>query len=212
MATNVIVLASYFCLWAAFHSLLASLRVKSWARRAIGARTSRWYRLVFNAIAGLTILPWLALVPNRTLYTIPFPFCWATMAGQALALGAMLWTLIQTGVGHFLGLTQLLGGSTGEDSPLQIRGFYCHMRHPLYFFALLFLWLTPIMTGNIMTANAVITVYFWLGSVLEEKKLLIEFGEAYAHYQRHVPRLIPRLRRCYPPAANSAETPNEEMP
>jgi protein-S-isoprenylcysteine O-methyltransferase Ste14 len=28
--------------------------------------------------------------------------------------------------------------------------------------------------------------------------LVAEFGEAYKEYQRHVPRLIPRLHRCYP--------------
>jgi len=33
-------------------------------------------------------------------------------------------------------------------------------------------------------------------------RVLTEFGVAYAEYQRHVPRLIPRLKRCYPPTQN----------
>ena len=42
------------------------------------------------------------------------------------------------------------------------------------------------------------TLYFWLGSIHEESRLVAEFGEAYKEYQTLVPRLIPRLRRCYP--------------
>ena len=101
------------------------------------------------------------------------------------------------------GLAQLLADAPSEASPLQIRGFYCYVRHPLYLFALILLWLTPVMTVNIATANVVIAAYFYIGSVFEERKLLVEFGEAYADYQRRVPRLIPRLRRCYPPTPQS---------
>jgi len=206
MVTSIATIAGYLALWAAFHSMLASLRVKSWARRALGPGIDRWYRLAFNSVAGLTILPWLALItllPDRPVYVIPFPFRWATMGVQALTLGAMLWTLAQTGATHFMGLAQLLADAPSEASPLQIRGFYCYVRHPLYLFALILLWLTPVMTVNIATANVVIAAYFYIGSVFEERKLLVEFGEAYADYQRRVPRLIPRLRRCYPPTPQS---------
>ena len=202
MATSIIVIATYFFLWAALHSLLASLRVKRWAQRTLGQGTSRWYRLAFNAVAGLTILPWMALIvllPDRTLYAIQTPWRWATISIQALALSAMLWTLAQTGATHFVGLAQLLADDSDQGGPLQVRGFYCYVRHPLYLFALTLLWLTPVMTVSIATANVLITLYFYIGSVFEENKLLVEFGEAYADYQRRVPRLIPHLRRCYPP-------------
>jgi protein-S-isoprenylcysteine O-methyltransferase Ste14 len=215
MATSMLAIAAYFSLWATLHSLLASLQVKRWARRTFGPGTSRWYRLAFNAVAGLTILPWLALIallPDRTLYAVPFPFRWATMSGQTLALGALLWTLAQTGAGHFLGLAQLLAGDPDHSGPLQIRGLYCHVRHPLYFLSLVLVWLTPIMTVNLAAANVVITLYFYVGSVLEEKKLLIAFGEAYAHYQQRVPRIVPRLKRCYPPTTDHTQPVDKEDP
>jgi len=205
MVGSTAILAAYFLLWAALHSLLASLRVKAWAERAFGPGTERWYRLAFNAIAGLTILPWMALIallPDRPLYVIPFPWRWLAMAGQALALVVLLWTLVQTGPMHFVGIAQLLAAKPSEHNTLQIRGLYCYVRHPLYFFSLILLWLVSVMTTNIATANVLIALYFWIGSIAEEKKLLAEFGAAYANYQRHVPRLIPRLRRCYPPTEN----------
>lgn len=205
MMTSAVVLVITFCLWATLHSLLASLRVKGWAQRVLGRGVKRWYRLVFNAIAGLTFLPWMVLIvllPDRPLYVIPFPWRWLTMTGQALALIALLWTLVQTGPMHFLGVTQLLAAGPKEHSALQIRGLYCYVRHPLYFFSLVLLWLVSQMTINTATANVLIALYFWIGSILEERKLLAEFGAAYAEYQRHVPRMIPRLRRCYPPTEN----------
>ena len=35
------------------------------------------------------------------------------------------------------------------------------------------------------------TLYFVIGSRLEEKKLLSYYGNAYAHYRRKVPGLVP---------------------
>ena len=39
--------------------------------------------------------------------------------------------------------------------------------------------------------NTVLTVYVIIGTKLEEKKLVLEFGDAYIKYQREVPMLIP---------------------
>ena len=35
-------------------------------------------------------------------------------------------------------------------------------------------------------------VYFFIGSIFEERKLVREFGDAYRAYQQRVPRLLPR--------------------
>jgi len=61
------------------------------------------------------------------------------------------------------------------------------------------LWLTPEMTVNRMTVNVLASLYFVIGSIFEERKLLRQYGEAYAHYQRNMPRLVPRLHRYRPP-------------
>jgi protein-S-isoprenylcysteine O-methyltransferase Ste14 len=65
------------------------------------------------------------------------------------------------------------------------------VRHPLYFFGLLFLWLTPVMTINLLTTYLLFTLYFYIGSFFEERRLRAEFGPAYRQYQQRVPRLIP---------------------
>jgi protein-S-isoprenylcysteine O-methyltransferase Ste14 len=75
-----------------------------------------------------------------------------------------------------------------------VKGLYRWVRHPLYTAGLLFLWLTPLMTTSILAFNLAMSAYIAIGSVFEERRLVTEFGPAYADYQRRVPRLIPGLR------------------
>jgi protein-S-isoprenylcysteine O-methyltransferase Ste14 len=39
--------------------------------------------------------------------------------------------------------------------------------------------------------NTLLTIYIIIGTILEERKLVLEFGEAYVKYQKEVPMLIP---------------------
>ena len=57
MLSSSLVLTVFFIMWTLVHSLLASLPLKSWTRRVFGVGVDRWYRLVFNALAAITILP-----------------------------------------------------------------------------------------------------------------------------------------------------------
>ncbi len=47
------------------------------------------------------------------------------------------------------------------------------------------------MTVNILAFNVASTLYFWIGSIFEERKLIAEFGPAYRLHQQQVPRLFP---------------------
>ena len=61
---------------------------------------------------------------------------------------------------------------------------------PWYSLGLLILW-TRDMDEARLTSALCITLYLWLGSLLEEAKLLAFHGEAYARYRARVPGLIP---------------------
>jgi protein-S-isoprenylcysteine O-methyltransferase Ste14 len=137
-------------------------------------------------------------LPDRTLYTIPFPWRWLSLAGQCVALTALVWTALQTDVLRFAGLSQLLTRNPAKRESLQVHGFYCYVRHPLYLFSLVVMWLTPCMTANLVTPCALMTLYFYVGSIFEERRLLSEFGPADANYRDRVPRLLPRLKPCDP--------------
>ena len=197
---SIVVLTLFFVSYAVVHSLLAGLSVKNWARRMFGPATDRWYRLFYNIFATITLLPLfllLAILPDQTLYVVPTPWRWLLVGGQLLALLGMGLAAIQTNLFHFIGLSQLLSENPTEHGSFTVDGFYNWVRHPIYFFSLLFIWLTPLMTINLSVTYLLFTIYFYSGSIYEERRLVAEFGPAYQEYQRRVPRLIPIPGRRY---------------
>lgn len=181
------------------HSWLAGLGLKTRLRNRFGAVVERWYRLVYNLVAVITLLPVLALpvlLVDTPLYRIPFPWLLLSLAGQAFASLVLLAGILQTGLMSFLGVCQLV---RCEDGParLVVSGLYRYVRHPLYSAGLLFVWLMPVMSWNLLALNIGISVYIFVGAVLEERKLRQEFGSTYAEYQARTPMLVPgwpRLR------------------
>lgn len=196
-------------LYGALHSLLAARRVKRWAEQRWGMPARRYYRLFFSIMAGLTLLPPLALaalLPDAPLYTIPLPWSLLTGLLQLVGLVGLVYGVLQTGALRFVGLdTALDEGALSRPVPFVDRGLYRWVRHPLYTCSLLFLWLMPVMTWNLLALNLGVTAYFIIGSRYEEDKLLDEFGEAYAAYRRRTPAFIPRLKRAGFPCLNRAE-------
>jgi protein-S-isoprenylcysteine O-methyltransferase Ste14 len=180
-------------LFGALHSTLAAHRTKAFIERWSPQRIHRWYRLSFNVIAVSTLLPLLALVvllPDFSLYRIPHPWLFLTIPLQLLAVAGLLLGLGQTGASDFLGLSQLTRGDE-TSPPLISTGFYRWVRHPLYAFSLLIIWLTPSMSCNILAFNLAATLYITFGTLLEERKLASEFGQAYIAYCRRTPMLFP---------------------
>lgn len=180
--------------YGAIHSLLASLRVKAWSQSVFGEWHDRLYRLFFNITGAITFLPVLAvawLAPDLPLYRIQPPWLWLTLALQALAVVALFIGVAQTGASEFLGLQQLQRGETNQDEFVE-KGLYRWVRHPLYTAGLVFIWLIPLMTTNLLALNLGLTLYLYVGSIFEEKKLVKEWGDTYRRYQQEVPRLIPR--------------------
>ncbi|MCS6908069.1 MAG: isoprenylcysteine carboxylmethyltransferase family protein [Anaerolineales bacterium] len=180
-------------LYGFLHSLLASLWVKERLRRLFGEDFFRWYRLIYNLIVSLTFVPvlgLLALLPDRTLYVIPFPWVLFTGAVQLVALGVIALGLLQSGLVAFLGLDALFGRSAAPEK-LTLSGLYAWVRHPIYTAGLVFLWLTPVLTQNLLAFNLGLTIYIFIGAWLEERKLIAQFGEVYRRYQQQVPMFLP---------------------
>jgi protein-S-isoprenylcysteine O-methyltransferase Ste14 len=199
MLTSVIALTLYLVFFGGIHSFLASSWAKQWAYAQFGVRAKQWYRLGYNLLslvmaAAGTIL--FLLLPDQTLYVVPSPWRWLMMGGQLAAAVALYRAFSLNDSRRFMGITQLTEKEPIEHTPLIIRGWYCYVRHPLYTFSLVFIWLNPFMTVNILVLSLFATVYFYVGAILEERRLVETFGDTYRCYQREVPRLIPRLRGC----------------
>ena len=183
-------------LYGLIHSFLASLWMKAKAKHWFGRLADRSFRLFYNLFAFLTLLPVLALpvlLIDKLLYAIPFPWVVFTLLVQIISFAALVIGLMQTGIASFLGLRHLIQKSENEPPLLVVNGLYRWVRHPLYTAGLLFIWLMPRMTCNLLALNIGLTIYILIGALFEEQKLLREFGDAYAEYHRKTPMLVPGL-------------------
>ena len=185
------------------HSLLAAIATKKFVHQWLGTRLYEgWYRLFFNAVAGITFLPILAYVgmnSGDSIWRSSPPWSYGLLAIQLAGLVGLTVSLLQIDGWRFLGISQILAWFNGDplplpDEPLQIKGVYRLVRHPLYLFSMMVLWALPVMSAASLGLATGTTLYFIVGSYFEEKKLHAAFGEAYAQYQRDVPWMIPFLK------------------
>jgi methanethiol S-methyltransferase len=198
MISFFLILLSLF-LYGLVHSILASLRFKALTARWMGeARYQRWYRLFFNLMAGITILPTLVLMvilPDQSFYRIPFPWVLLTLGVQAVAVLGLLHSVRVTGAANFLGIEQVMDPvKAAQPHRMTKNGLYRYVRHPLYTCSILILWLMPVMTLNLLAFNLGATLYMTIGAFFEERKLIREFGREYEEYSRHTPMLVPGLK------------------
>jgi protein-S-isoprenylcysteine O-methyltransferase Ste14 len=182
------------------HSLVAGNRLKDALKQQLGERlVEGWYRLAYNVFAAITIMPTLALMallPDQVVYYTRPPWNLAMLGIQAFGTLGLLVSLLFTDVLRFTGVRQAYAYLTGGPLPLpperfQDRGMYALVRHPLYLFSLIAIWPQPIMTLNVLTFNIGATLYFAIGSWIEERRLARLYGQVYRDYCRRVPWPLP---------------------
>ncbi|OGP91050.1 MAG: hypothetical protein A2031_09050 [Deltaproteobacteria bacterium RBG_19FT_COMBO_43_11] len=72
-----------------------------------------------------------------------------------------------------------------------VRGPYRRVRHPLYLFMLIMIWSCPNLTMDRLLFNILWSVWIFMGTLLEERDLVVQFGNVYREYQKKVPMLFP---------------------
>jgi len=193
---QLVVLAVLVVCWCAVHSGMIAVPVTERLRGRLGP-AFRFYRLFYNAVAALTLIPVAGYA--AAVRTEPF-FRWggSLRVIQALLLGtAALFFILgarRYDAARFLGLRQLRerAGHQGitEGGELDTAGVLSATRHPWYLATLLLLWARPLDVSTLLV-NALLTSYLIVGARLEERKLAREFGERYRAYQKDVSMLIP---------------------
>lgn len=95
---------------------------------------------------------------------------------------------------QFLGLAQLKETDTcqsiSDDCALNTSGILGVVRHPWYTAVMLLLWARDLDPAALIV-NTVLTAYLVVGTVLEERKLVAEFGQTYRDYQQAVSMFLP---------------------
>lgn len=181
--------------WGVAHSIMASLGFKDSLRRMFGNGFMRMYRLFYNIFSMISFVPILYLMtelPAPNMYQVPMPWNYLMLAGQGISVILLFVAVLQMDILSFVGLRQLF--EEEKTGKLVTEGFYRFMRHPLYTFGLLILWLSPSVTVNSFVIYIALSIYIFVGAYFEERKLLREFGQEYAQYQSVTPMLIPGMK------------------
>ena len=185
-----------WAVWCAVHSALISIPVTEYLKKRLGDGF-RFYRLFYNAFSLATVIPVL-------LYSISIPqqpiFRWEGSLGilQYLLLAVSIGLFILGGrhysLFQFLGISQVkslgVNPTLSENARFVATGIHRVIRHPWYLGGILIVWARDLGPSAILN-NLVIDAYFVIGAVLEERKLIFEFGESYREYQRKVSMFLP---------------------
>lgn len=184
--------------WTAYctlHSAMISEAATSFLKRRLGD-SFRFYRLFFNAIALLTLIPVLWYLRSlRQEAIFRWEGAWLVPKYVLLVSGILL--VVAGGrhysLGQFLGISQLRGAGSGglaAGGGIDSSGILGLVRHPWYTAVVLLLWAGDLDMAALV-GDGVLTVYIVVGTLLEERKLVHEFGDAYRSYQRRVSMFVP---------------------
>ena len=181
--------------YCALHSAMISETATGFLRRRLGD-AFRFYRLFFNLVAIGLLIPLVSYstsLRQEAMFRWTGP--WLAVRYALVAVGVLLFV---SGGRHyslrqFIGISQLRGTSTGglaAGGGIDSSGILGVIRHPWYTGLVLLLWAEDVDGTRLVTAG-VLTVYIFVGTLLEERKLVHEFGDAYRRYQGRVSMFLP---------------------
>ena len=190
-----LLLTLFWGLYCTFHSLTAAFWFKRWAASRMGS-AYRFYRILYNAIAV-----WTAVALIRFQFAIEptwlfDPTRMTQILGGLLLLGGVgiVAVALRNYSAEFFGVKKLLGQ---EPTPALVQtGLLGRIRHPLYLGTLLAIWGGLVLDPRLshLLVDGILTIYVFIGIVLEERKLILQFGDTYRQYRRRVPMFLPRIR------------------
>ncbi len=198
MMIDYIWLALLWTTYCVVHSALISISVTGWFKQVLADRY-RFYRLLFNAFSVITLIP-LVIYSHSPRFDSELLFAWSgplrivrhclvSIAALLVVAGARHYSLLQ-----FLGVLQIransIHGAMTSSGAFDARGVLSIIRHPWYTAVLIFLWTSNLKMAT-LTTNLVLSAYIVVGTYLEERKLVIEFGDEYRRYQDQVSMFIP---------------------
>jgi len=188
--------------WDAFLSLVFFVQHSGMVRRPFRARLARVlparYDGAFYAIcSGLTLTLVFALWQRVDIpvFRLEGVARWIAVALSAFA--AALLVISGYAVRRTLdifGLRPLrahLRGGPLPSAPFSVDGPFRWVRHPLYACILALLWVRPEMMADGLLLSILWSGWMVVGTVLEERDLVADFGDVYRRYQHEVPMLVP---------------------
>lgn len=173
-------------LWAGYcslHSFLISIRFTNLMTRLL-KNYYAFFRLFYILISFVLLVPlinYTAQIDNKIIITYSSLF---DIIRHVLIYGSLLmffWAFFFNYDSlSFFGIRQILNFGKpkiiNSSEELKKNGLLGIIRHPMYLALIIFLWCQTFRVADIVV-NTVLTIYVFIGSILEEKKLVLEFGD-----------------------------------
>jgi protein-S-isoprenylcysteine O-methyltransferase Ste14 len=188
--------------WDAFLSLVFFVQHSGMVRRPFRARLAgvlpaRYDGAFYAICSGLTLTLVVVLWQRVDIpvFRLEGAARWVVVAGSLIAAAL----LVVSGYAvrrtfDLLGLRPIrahLRGLSPRATPFFVAGPYRWVRHPLYACILALLWIRPEMVADGFLLSILWSGWIVVGTLLEERDLVADFGDVYRRYQRQVPMLVP---------------------
>ncbi|ACV62993.1 hypothetical protein Dtox_2171 [Desulfofarcimen acetoxidans DSM 771] len=192
-------------LWISFgtiHSLLASTRVKGWFLNKLG-KYFAFYGLAYNLIStvmALSIFLFMQTMNSNTIINYSYPWDMIQKLLLAGSVIVMAIAFLKYDSLEFLGIRQIMIFFSknfllvNSQQHFINTGLFRIVRHPIYLAAIIFLWCKSKTVADIIS-SAILTMYIIVGSVFEERKLALRYGQDYLDYKKQVPMFIPFFKK-----------------
>lgn len=175
------------------HSGMVRAPFRAWLDSVIARHLHAAVYAIASGIAlGMVVVLW--QTSQTVLFRVQGPLLALPAAISFLAIAGFAWGIQALGTFDAFGRIPIavhLRGERLRPPEFVLRGPYLWVRHPLYFFMLVLIWSSPEVTADRLLFNVLWSLWIVLGSRLEEKSAVAEFGEIYRRYQETVPMLLP---------------------
>jgi protein-S-isoprenylcysteine O-methyltransferase Ste14 len=178
-----------FSAFALHHSVLARTAIKRRVQQIVPPALERSLYTWVSSLLFIAVCTFWSPV-SGVLYRLPGPWRIVGYVVQGLGLAITIRAARRLDVLDLAGVRAVLRAGTGAEAPqhvpLETRGLYGFVRHPLYFAWTCLVFGTADMTATRAVFAVVSTAYLAIAIPFEERGLVQTFGADYETYRRRV--------------------------